>query len=222
MPGVGPKTEARLLEALAREDEPRPRRGLLLNRARELVGGIAAALDGEPAGDVRRWRDSCEQLAVVVRRAGPGPVLERFAELPQIVALIEQDERRAVGVTVEGVPVELVVAEPERFGTALVRATGSPAYVAALEPLPDAPDERRGLRGARHAVVPAGAARGAVPRRAAARSSSSATSAATSTRTRPGRTAGRASRRWAAPRASAATTTWRSATTRPRWARSAA
>jgi DNA polymerase (family X) len=47
-----------------------------------------------------------------------------------------------VGVTVEGVPVELVAAEPEQFGTALVRATGSPAYVAALEPLPDAPDEQ--------------------------------------------------------------------------------
>jgi DNA polymerase (family 10) len=42
---------------------------------------------------------------------------------------------------VEGVPVELVVAEPERFGTALLRATGAPAYVAALEPLPDACDE---------------------------------------------------------------------------------
>jgi DNA polymerase (family X) len=54
---------------------------------------------------------------------------------------VEQEERRALGVTVEGVPVELVAAEPERFGTALVRATGSPAYVAALEPLPDAPDE---------------------------------------------------------------------------------
>ena len=37
VPGVGPKTEARLLEALAREDEPRPRRGLLLHRARDLV-----------------------------------------------------------------------------------------------------------------------------------------------------------------------------------------
>ena len=47
----------------------------------------------------------------------------------------------AVGVTVEGVPVELVAAEPERFGTALARATGAAAYVAALEPLPDAPDE---------------------------------------------------------------------------------
>jgi DNA polymerase (family X) len=141
VPGIGPKTEARLLEALTSEPEPRPRQGLLLNRARELVGGIAAALDGQPAGDVRRWRDSCEALAVVCAAPDPGPVLARFGDLPQIVALIEQDERRAVGVTVEGVPVELVAAEPERFGTALVRATGSPTYVAALEPLPEGADE---------------------------------------------------------------------------------
>jgi DNA polymerase (family 10) len=44
-------------------------------------------------------------------------------------------------VTVDGVPIELVVAAPRAFGTALVRATGSRAYVAALEPLPDAADE---------------------------------------------------------------------------------
>jgi DNA polymerase (family 10) len=141
VPGIGPKTEAQLLEALAREGEPRPRHGLLLDRAWELVGAVAAALDGEPAGDVRRWRDSCEQLAVVCAAPDPRSVLERFAALPQVVAEIERDDRRAVGVTVEGVPVELVVAEPKGFGTALVRATGSPAYVAALEPLPHAPDE---------------------------------------------------------------------------------
>ena len=141
VPGIGPKTEARLLEALDREGEPRPRRGLLLGRAWELVGGIAAALDGEAAGDVRRWRDSCERLAVVCPAADPGSAVERFAALPQIVALVERDARRALGVTVEGVPVELVVPEPDRFGTALVRATGSPAYTAALEPLPDAADE---------------------------------------------------------------------------------
>ena len=141
VPGIGPKTEARLLEALAREAEPRSQQGLLLNRAWELVGGVAAALDGEPAGDVRRWRDSCEWLAVVCAAPDPAAVLARFAALPQIVAVVEQEERRALGVTVEGVPVELVAPEPERFGTALVRATGSPGYVAALEPLPDAPDE---------------------------------------------------------------------------------
>ncbi len=133
VPGIGPKTEARLRDALARG--PAPQQGLLLNRARELVGGVATALGGAAAGDVRRWRDVCERLAVVA------PDLALFADLPQIVAVIEQDERRAVGVTVEGVPIEVVAAEPERFGTALVRATGSDAYVAALEPLPDAPDE---------------------------------------------------------------------------------
>ena len=142
VPGVGPKFELQILDALQREGEPRPPRGLTLPRARELAGGIAGALGGEMAGDPRRWRDSSERLAVVCAERDPGPLLERFAALPQIVALIERGERRAVGVTVEGVPVELLAAEPEAFGTALVRATGSAAYVAALEPLPDAPDER--------------------------------------------------------------------------------
>ena len=134
VPGVGPKIEARVREALTREATTQP--GLLLDRARSLVGAIASALDGEVAGDTRRWRDACEHLAVVC--ADPA-ALARFEALPQIVAVIERDGRHARGLTIEGVPVELVVAAPERFGTELVRATGSAAYVAALEPLPDAP-----------------------------------------------------------------------------------
>src|SRR4051794_10211637 len=39
--GVGPRTETRLLEALTRAEQPRPRQGLLLNRARDLVATIA-------------------------------------------------------------------------------------------------------------------------------------------------------------------------------------
>ena len=141
VPGIGPKTEARLLGALAREDEPEPARGLLLPRARELVEGVAAALGGEAAGDVRRWRDSCHDLAVVCAAEDARPALAAFAQLPQIVAVVAQSERRAMGVTVDGVAVELVVAAPASFGSALLRATGSPAYVAALEPLPDAAHE---------------------------------------------------------------------------------
>jgi DNA polymerase (family 10) len=138
-PGVGAKTESRLLEALARE--PQPRRGLLLHRARELVEGIAMALGGTAAGDPRRFRDSCERLAVVCASADAEPLVTRFLELPQIVAEVERASGRVVGVTVEGVPVELVVAPPASFGTELLRATGAPDYVAALEPLPEAPDE---------------------------------------------------------------------------------
>jgi DNA polymerase (family X) len=141
VPGIGPKIEAQIVSALARETEARSPRGLLLHRARELVGGIARALDAQPAGDVRRWCDACHQLAVVGAAERPGAVLAAFAALPQIVAVIDQGERRAVGVTVDGVPVELTVPEPGSFGTALVRATGSPEYVAALEPLPAQPTE---------------------------------------------------------------------------------
>jgi DNA polymerase (family X) len=149
VPGVGPKTEAQILAALAREGERRPQRALLLTAAGDLVAGIAGALGGEVAGDVRRWRDACERLAVVTAAEDPGPSLERFAQLPQIVAVIARAERRALGVTVEGVPVELTVAAPGAFGTELLRSTGSRAYVAALErpddaagaPLPERPDE---------------------------------------------------------------------------------
>jgi DNA polymerase (family X) len=141
VPGVGPQTEQRILAALERERRPRERRGMLLNRARALLEGIAAALDGEVAGDPRRWADVSFAFAVVSSASRPKPVLDAFAGLPEIVAVLEREPRRAVGVTVEGVPVELVVAAPSRFGTELARATGSRAYLEGLGALPDAADE---------------------------------------------------------------------------------
>ena len=141
VPGIGAATEAKLLARLEREEAPRPARPLLLNRARALLEPIAEAVGGEVAGDPRRWRDECERLVVVVASPDAEPVLDRFAALPAIVAVVERGPRRAVGATVEGVPVELVVAEPGRFGTELLIGTGSAAYVAGLGPLPDASDE---------------------------------------------------------------------------------
>jgi DNA polymerase (family 10) len=114
---------------------------LLLNRAWAVSEVIAEPFGAEVAGDPRRFKDSCERLAVVARADGPKPLLDEFERLPQIVTVLERSEDRALGVTVEGVPVELVVAPRDRYGTELVRATGSDAYVAALEPLPDASDE---------------------------------------------------------------------------------
>jgi DNA polymerase (family X) len=140
VPGIGPQTEERLLAALDRERRPE-RRGLTLNRARELVGGIADALGGEIAGDPRRFADTSLDLAVVCRATRPKELLERFEQLPQIVSVVEREPRRVLGVTVEGVPVELVVAEPATFGTELVRLTGSRSYVDALGMLPEARDE---------------------------------------------------------------------------------
>jgi DNA polymerase (family X) len=129
VPGIGPKREGAILAALEREELPRPRRGLLLNRARDLIEPLAEAVGGVVAGDPRRWRDTSERLAIVT---SDNNALDRFQQLPQIVAVVDD----TVGVTVEGVPVQLVVAPREHFGTELLRATGSEAYVGALEPLP--------------------------------------------------------------------------------------
>ena len=60
------------------------------------AGGLERRGVAEVAGDVRRWRDSCEQLAVVCRAPDAASVIERFADLPQIVGVIERDERRAL------------------------------------------------------------------------------------------------------------------------------
>ena len=139
--GIGPQTEQRLLAALEREGKPQPPKGMTLNRTREVLEEIAAGVGGEVAGDPRRWADVSFDFAVVSAAAQPGPVLDAFEALPAIVSVLERSERRAVGVTVEGVPVELVVAEPVRFGTELVVATGTRAYVAGLGELPPAPDE---------------------------------------------------------------------------------
>jgi DNA polymerase (family X) len=134
-PGVGPATLAKIRAAIVRG--PRPRRSLHLNESRPLLGEIAARLGGEIAGDARRYAPQAYELSVVVPSTQPRRVIERFRNLAAIVSVIEEAEHRALGLTIAGVPVELVVAEPARFGTALIRATGSTGYVTALEPLPD-------------------------------------------------------------------------------------
>ncbi len=96
--GVGPKTAAQIRDGLT-SAESRPRRGMTLNRARALVGELAAALGGEPAGDPRRWCDLSSRFAVVVPS---DTVLLGVDALPQVLAVLERDAHRVVCVTTEG------------------------------------------------------------------------------------------------------------------------
>jgi DNA polymerase (family 10) len=139
VPGIGQATEAKIRSAL--EAGPHAPRGLTLARSLPLSHAIADLLGGTVAGAPRRFAELSFELAIVCSAEDPRSMLDRFALLPSIVALLERRERRAVGLTIEGVPVSVEVASPAVFGTELVRATGSAEYVAALEPLPDAPDE---------------------------------------------------------------------------------
>jgi DNA polymerase (family 10) len=139
VPGIGRATEARIRAGLERR--PRARRGLTLNRSRPLSAAIADALGGEYAGEPRRFCELSYELAVVCATTEPRAKLAQFESLSQIVSVLERGEGHAVGLTVEGVPVRVVACDPSSFGTELVRATGSPVYVQALEPIPPLPDE---------------------------------------------------------------------------------
>jgi DNA polymerase (family X) len=156
--GIGPSIEARLRELVETGDlaelrelgdrilpelADRPRRGLLLGRAREIVGDVAAALGGEPAGDPRRGCELSNQLAVVVPA---DTALDELESLAPLVAVLAREEERAVALTRDGQPIEIVAAPAERFGTALVRATGSIEYVASLGELPEAATEEEVFR----------------------------------------------------------------------------
>jgi DNA polymerase (family X) len=139
--GIGPKTEARIRARLAAPVDVSPR-PLLLTEARVLVGEIAEALGGVAACDPRRWKDASTSLAVVVASSDPSETRRRFADLPEVVALLDDD----TGLTTTGAPVTLLTPPPSSFGTALVRATGSVEFVRQLEPLPEAPDEETVFR----------------------------------------------------------------------------
>jgi len=81
VPGIGPKTEARLRTNLDRGPDEQ-RRAVTVDRARALVGDIADAIGGTMAGDPRRWADECFQLRVVVAAEDPDAVVEAFGRLP--------------------------------------------------------------------------------------------------------------------------------------------
>jgi len=130
--GIGPKTSARIVAGLGELATARPRRGMLLNRALALVGEVARALGGEPAGDPRRGCELSTRFAVVVP-------LERLADagaLPQLVAVLERDDRRIVAVTADGYPLEVVGATAESWEQELARATGSADWIAAHGAVP--------------------------------------------------------------------------------------
>ena len=127
VPGIGPKTAARINAGLAELGSARPRRGMTLNRALALVGELAAALGGEAAGDPRRGCELSTHFAVVV----PQERLGEVEELRQLVAVLERDKGRVVGVTADGYPIEIVGATRESWERELVRAIGSPEWVAA-------------------------------------------------------------------------------------------
>ena len=143
VPGIGPKREAQILAALAREGEPRPPRGLLLHRARELSAGSPRRSAARPRATCGAGATRATQLAVVVRGATDAAAARGAVRL----AAADRGDDRAGGATRgrahgRGHPGRARGrARRTRSGPRWCARPARPTYVEALEPLPDAPDE---------------------------------------------------------------------------------
>ncbi len=130
LPSMGPRSEATILAgiaSLARRSQRIP-----LGRAWPLVQGIADELRKikgvvavEPAGSLRRMRSTVGDIDILVASSDSKPVMEVFTKLPGVVRVLGKGDTKSSIEFGDGVRAQVWVHPPERFGTALLYATGS-------------------------------------------------------------------------------------------------
>jgi DNA polymerase (family X) len=137
LPGLGAKTERKILDGIAFVRSSRGRRrypaalqaaGAFLDWLRELP----AVQRAEIAGTLRRRLEIAESIDLVAATSEAGAVIEAFARLNGVVEVLSDVGGRAVARLGDGVLVHLRCVSAEEYSAALVTDTGSPAHVEAL------------------------------------------------------------------------------------------
>jgi len=128
--GMGEKSEAAILEgisSLARRSVRIPL-GKAYPLAMEIVDvlkDVEGVVDAQPAGSLRRMRSTVGDLDILVAAEDSSAVMDVFVKLPRVNRVLGKGDTKASIEFNDGTRAQLWVLSPERFGTALVYATGS-------------------------------------------------------------------------------------------------
>ncbi len=130
LPGMGEKSEARVLagiEALSRRTDRIPigRAWPLAQELLEFLRALPGVKAAEAGGSFRRRRETVGDLDLLAAAPEAGPVMEAFTTHPQVLRVKGSGETKSSVEMRGGLNVQLWVHPPERWGTALVYATGS-------------------------------------------------------------------------------------------------
>ena len=130
LPGIQAKTEQNLLKgiALVRRGQARMPLGRALPLAEEIAHALVRVRGVkrvEPAGSLRRRKETVGDLDILVTSTDPTRVMDAFARLPQVADVLERGPTKASVRHHEGIQVDLRVVEPATFGAALQYFTGS-------------------------------------------------------------------------------------------------
>jgi DNA polymerase (family 10) len=137
--GFGAKFEERVLAALEAGIGERPAPRALLHKALGVAEQILEGLRAHPAaervelaGSARRGADSVKDLDIIATAEDPAALCRALGELDVIESASSPGENAARGRTHTGIPVDLRVVTPDRFGNLLQHFTGSQAHNVAL------------------------------------------------------------------------------------------
>jgi DNA polymerase (family 10) len=129
--GMSERTEALVLEGLARL-AARPPRRMLLDQAEEILTAVMtslAAVPGvqsiEPAGSFRRRRESIGDLDLLAETTEPGPLMAALASLGMVDHVVNQGAARSSVRLIRGPQVDLMAMPPGSAGSYRIHFTGS-------------------------------------------------------------------------------------------------
>ncbi len=141
LPGMGERSEAQILEsieALRRRQSGRMSIGAAMTVAEGLLTqlrGVKGVWRAEPAGSLRRWRETVGDIDLLIAATDPAAALRAFVRLPEVGRITGKGETKASAELVDGTRVQVWVHPPERFGSGLQYATGSMAHNVRLREL---------------------------------------------------------------------------------------
>ncbi|MDI6887356.1 MAG: DNA polymerase/3'-5' exonuclease PolX [Candidatus Thermoplasmatota archaeon] len=128
--GLGDKVEERILKGIEKLKEAKGR--MLLGRAYPIATEIIERLKAgggiekiEPAGSLRRMKETIGDIDILVVSAEPEKVMKNFVTLPMVKEVIAHGKTKSSVILTEDVHADLRVVPRESFGSALQYFTGS-------------------------------------------------------------------------------------------------
>jgi DNA polymerase (family 10) len=136
LPGLGAKTEERILKAL--DEKPQEKRTLLavallaVRSVVEVLREHEASNEVSEAGSVRRRTETVKDLDIIVTASDPAALTEYFTKLTWVAEVEAKGTTKATVVSHDGLRFDLRVVPPEAYGNLLQHFTGSKAHNVAL------------------------------------------------------------------------------------------
>lgn len=137
LPHMGEKTEEKILKAIEdlKSHKGRFRLSLALSYAEPLVDYlkmIPGVLEVEPAGSLRRWKDTIGDVDILVTCKKGAPVMDKFVKYPEVKDVLSKGETKSTVILKSNLQVDVRVLEEKSFGAALQYFTGSKAHNIAI------------------------------------------------------------------------------------------